>query len=55
MWSALLAQVVIIADAVGLWGKIGIEKTVVITVAESVLGMLVLFGVINNPVNKTGL
>lgn len=55
LWAALVAQLVIIADAVGFWALVGVDKTVALTVIESLLGMLVLFGVINNPTNKTGL
>jgi uncharacterized membrane protein len=55
LWAALVAQVVIIADATGFWNLIGVDKSVALTVVESVLGILVLFGVINNPTNKTGL
>lgn len=54
LWVAVIAQVVIIADAVGLWAAIGVEKTVALTVVESALGLLVLFGVLNNPTNSEG-
>jgi len=54
LWAAVLAQLVIIADSVSLWALIGVEKTIALTVVESLLGLLVLFGVLNNPTNKTG-
>ena len=54
LWAAVIAQVVIILDAIGFWGMVGIDKSVALTVIESALGLLVLFGVVNNPTNATG-
>lgn len=54
MWSAIILQVVIIADVVGLWQLIGIDKNVFTTVVTAVLQVLVIVGVVNDPTNKTG-
>jgi uncharacterized membrane protein len=55
LWVAVIAQVVIILDAIGFWGMIGIDRSVALTVVEAGLGLLVLFGVVNNPTNATGI
>jgi uncharacterized membrane protein len=52
LWAAIIAQVIVIADVVGLWQLIGIEKSVFSTVVAAVLQMLVIVGVINNPTDK---
>jgi uncharacterized membrane protein len=52
LWAAIVAQVIVIADVVGLWQLIGIEKSVFSTVVAAVLQMLVIVGVINNPTDK---
>lgn len=49
LWVSILIQVYIIADIVGLWQAIGIEKSVVSTIIDSVLQLLVIVGIINNP------
>jgi uncharacterized membrane protein len=52
LWAAIVAQVIVIADVVGLWSLVGIEKSVFSTVVAAVLQMLVIVGVINNPTDK---
>lgn len=51
MWSAIVSQLYIIADVVGLWEMIRLEKTVVVTVITAVLAILVIVGVINDSGN----
>jgi uncharacterized membrane protein len=55
LWVAIIFQVYVIADVVGLWQLIGIEKSIVTTIVDSLLQLAVIFGVINDPTNKTGL
>jgi len=54
MWAAIIVQVVVIADVVGLWQLIGIERSVFTVVADAVLQLAVIVGIINDPTNKTG-
>lgn len=54
LWTAVIAQIYVIFDIIGIWQMIGIEKSVVSTVITAVLQMFVIFGVLNNPTNKTG-
>lgn len=51
MWSAIIAQLYIIADVVGLWEAIGLEKTIVVTVITAILAILVIVGVFNDSGN----
>lgn len=51
MWSAIIAQLYIIADVVGLWKAIGLEKTIVVTVITAILAILVIVGVFNDSGN----
>lgn len=53
LWASIVAQIVVIADVVGLWAAIGIEKTVFTTVVSAILQMLVIVGIVNNPTDKT--
>jgi uncharacterized membrane protein len=55
LWTAIVAQVYVIADVVGLWQLVGIEKSVITTVIDAVLQLFVIFGVINNPTNPDAL
>lgn len=54
MWGAIIVQFIVVADVVGLWQAIGIEKSTFTIVADAVLQLLVIVGVINDPTNKTG-
>ena len=54
MWSAIIGQVVVIADIVGLWQVIGVDRSVFTTVITAVLQILVIVGVVNDPTNKKG-
>lgn len=49
LWVAVVAQVYLIASSIGLWESIGVDQTVVKTVVDAILQLLVIFGVINSP------
>ncbi len=51
-WAALIAQVLSIIGYLGLWEKWGIMPDQVETIVSSVLQLLVLFGVLNNPTDS---
>jgi len=53
LWAAVFAQIVAIGQFTGLWAKWGIDTGMVGDVVASVLQLLVLFGILNNPVDKT--
>jgi uncharacterized membrane protein len=53
LWAAVFAQIVAIGQFTGLWSKWGIDPGMVGDVVASVLQLLVLFGILNNPVDKT--
>jgi uncharacterized membrane protein len=55
MWAAVISQIVAIVGLVGGWDAIGITSDIFQGVATAILEMLTLFGVINNPTNKTSL
>jgi uncharacterized membrane protein len=49
LWAAIIAQVIAIASFCGVWELIGVTAEWVNTLVGSVLQLLVLLGVINNP------
>lgn len=51
MWSAIVSQLYIIADVVGLWDAVGLEKNVVVTIVTAILAILVIVGVVNDSGN----
>ena len=51
MWSAVVSQLYIIADVVGLWDTVGLEKNVVVTIVTAILALLVIVGVVNDSGN----
>ncbi len=51
-WAALIAQIISIIGYLGLWETWGVMPEQVETVVSSILQMLVLFGVLNNPTDK---
>lgn len=55
LWAAIAAQVVALLAFTGVLKLIGISEDWLNTVIGSVLQLLVLFGVINNPTSKTTL
>jgi uncharacterized membrane protein len=54
LWAAIFAQIISIGQFTGLWVKFGIDTGMIGDVVASVLQLMVLFGVLNDPVNKTG-
>ncbi len=54
VWSAIVAQVLAILQLANVFQAIGIDVGLVGDICAGVLQLLVLFGVLNNPVNKTG-
>lgn len=53
LWSAIVAQIIAIGQFAGLWVKIGVDTGVIGDVVASVLQLLVLFGILNNPTDMT--
>lgn len=54
-WGAVVAQIISIGQISGVWAKYGIDTGVVGDVVAGILQLGVLFGLLNNPTNKTGL
>lgn len=52
LWSSIIAQLLVLADALGLWAKFGIERSVFTVVIDCLLQLMVIAGVINNPTDK---
>lgn len=52
LWAAIIAQVLAILSFTGVLQLIGVTEEWVSTVAGSVLQLLVLLGVINNPTDS---
>lgn len=52
VWAAIVAQVISIGQFTGLFAKYGIDAGVVGDIAASVLQLLVLFGILNNPTDQ---
>lgn len=53
-WTAIVGQIIAILQLSGVFAKIGIDVGLVGDICAGVLQLLVLFGVLNNPTNKTG-
>lgn len=51
LWSAIIAQAIALGQLVGLWAAIGIDAGKLGDVLAAILQMLVILGVINNPVD----
>ena len=51
LWSAIVAQVLVIGKLFGLWQAIGVEESAVSDAAAAVLQLLVIVGVVNDPTN----
>jgi len=52
-WGAVVAQIISIGQITGIWAKYGIDTGMVGDVVAGVLQLGVLFGLLNNPTNKT--
>jgi uncharacterized membrane protein len=53
-WTAVVAQVISLGQITGIWAKYGINTGMIGDVVAGVLQLFVLFGIMNNPTNKTG-
>lgn len=49
LWVAVVAQVYLIASSTGLWESIGVDQTVIKTVVDAILQLLVIGGILNSP------
>lgn len=49
LWVAIIFQLFVLADVVGLWQLFGIERSAAQTVVDAILQLLVIVGVVNNP------
>lgn len=54
VWAAVIAQVMTILQITGAFRAMGIDAGVVGDVAASLMQILILFGVLNDPTNKEG-
>lgn len=54
VWSSSFALILIILGSLGLYEKIGITEDKAKAIADSVLVLLGIFGVINDPTNSKG-
>ena len=52
LWTAIIAQVLALFQLTGVFKAIGIDAGLVGDIAAGVLQLLVLFGILNNPVSK---
>ena len=52
-WGAVVAQVISIGQITGIWAKYGIDTGMIGDVVAGVLQLGVLFGLLNNPTDKT--
>ncbi len=54
VWVSVLGAVGVICNATGLFEKIGIDSTTFDVIVNAVGSILICFGILNNPTNKTG-
>lgn len=52
VWSSSFALILIILGSLGLYEKIGITEERMKTIIDSILSILVIFGVLNNPTDS---
>jgi uncharacterized membrane protein len=53
-WTAALAVFVLIGDNYGLWEIIKMPSETFQAITNGIIGILVMFGIFNNPTNKEG-
>lgn len=53
-WGAVVAQIISIGQLTGIWQKYGIDTGMIGDVVAGILQLGVLFGLLNDPTNKTG-
>jgi len=55
LWVAVIAQVIAIGQLTGVFKAIGLDAGTVGDVAAGILQLFVIFGIVNDPTNATGL
>lgn len=53
VWLSLFGAVGVILNATGVFQRLGIDSTVFDTVVNSIGSVLIAFGILNNPTDKT--
>lgn len=53
LWVSVLGAVGVILEALGVFEKIGIDSTAFEVIVNAVGGVLIAFGIVNNPTDKT--
>lgn len=51
-WGAVVAQIISIGQISGVWVRFGVDAGMVGDIVAGVLQLFVLFGILNNPVDK---
>lgn len=54
VWTSVFGALAVILNAFGVFEKIGIDSTTFDTVINSIGTVLIAFGILNNPTDKTG-
>lgn len=54
VWLSVLGAVGVILNATGVFQKLGIDSTVWDIIVNAVGSVLIAFGILNNPTDKTG-
>ena len=54
VWVSILAQLIVIGQLTGLFARWGLDAGVINDIGSSLLQLFVLFGVLNDPTNKSG-
>ena len=52
MWTTVIGLILMIVGELGLWSKIGISESNLRYILDSILSILVVFGILNNPTEK---
>lgn len=53
LWLSVFGAVGVILNAFGVFEKIGIDSAAFDTIVNAIGGVLIAFGIVNNPTNKT--
>ncbi|MBE6812578.1 MAG: hypothetical protein E7523_06820 [Ruminococcaceae bacterium] len=53
VWTSVFGALAVILNAFGVFEKIGIDSTTFDTIINSVGSVLIAFGILNNPTDKT--
>ena len=52
VWGTIASLVLLVIGELGLWNKIGITESSLRIIIDSLLSILVLVGILNNPTNN---